>query len=693
MFYGKFNRLIFFRNGFFYVMKAHTKRFFSAVILCLISVTAVSASDWPIYKGNIFYTGNNDEITVKNNNLKWLFQASDMVYNPINSDGMIFFVDLKKNVYCLDEDSGKLKWKISLTELSRQFNPGGKAAGKVKYPLVKDNRLILTDSYVIYCLDKRNGKVLWARTGMRDEKELFDKDSLYNRKTSKWQMVDEKAWDPTKHSTTIVDGIYSDPVIHHDMIYYGTRNVFVSRGIEQGHLKWDNKSIRSYGGYPSFYDRYIFTQSMDYNTNRFMLYCLDADTGSVVWSDRIGKPVRIFSPVVYRRRVYLAAGSVIHCFKLEDGSRLWDRDYSDVITSNPSFTEREILFTTGNRQVVIISPDDGSVISRIDLGDRSSPYFVTIRDQIYVASTFKKTIGSRELSYALLRALRFDRKDSLWNFVPPFPGGAYQPAAAGGIMFLPAGNYLYAVGTDYYPHIIDGGSAAYDPYNKKGHGGESASVMPGATGKGGAREQVKEPELRTLKITVNGEGGSPLNAQVDVKRWDKGKVAYSDRVRVERKGQAIRVPNADDVEITADADGYIPKKVIISRKDKDVSISLEQIEKGKGIVVDNIHFEINSAYLKKESLNILDRMIEEMKKNKRIRLEIRGHTDSTGPHAYNMKLSERRADAVRDYMIKNGISPERLESSGYGPDRPIADNRTAEGRRKNRRTEFFILDK
>ena len=80
------------------------------IICCLVPfLHGISlASDWPIYKGNIYYTGNNDEITVKNNNLKWLFQASDMIYNPIVSDGMIYFVDIKKNVYCLDENSGKL---------------------------------------------------------------------------------------------------------------------------------------------------------------------------------------------------------------------------------------------------------------------------------------------------------------------------------------------------------------------------------------------------------------------------------------------------------------------------------------------------------------------------------------------------------------------------------------------------------
>lgn len=662
------------------------------VLFILMMPAMAKAADWPIYKGNIFYTGNNDEITVKNNNLKWLFQASDTVFNPIVSDGMVYFVDMKKNVYCLDEESGKLKWKLSLSALSRQFLPNVKSAGKVKYPLVKDHRLILTDNFVIYCLDKRSGEVLWARTGMRDEKDLFDRDSEYNKKTPTWQ-PGEKNWDPTKHSTTLVDGIYSDPVITGDMIYYGTRNVFISREIVQGHMKWDNKQVKSWSGFPSFYDDYIFTQSMDYGKDTYALYCLDANTGATRWTNAITKPVQIFSPVVYQSKVYLASGSVMHCFSLADGARVWAKDYGDLITSNPSFTEREILFTTGNRQVVIINPQNGSIASAIDLGEKSSPYFVTIRDQIYIASSFKKRVGNRELSYASLRALRFDRKDALWEFVPPFPGGAYQPAASGGIMFVPAANYLYAVGTDYYPRVIDGGSAIYDPYNKSDDGGK---IVPDG-GKPDNKDQKQPPEkkgaLRTIKITVKDKDGNPVTADAEIRKWDRGKVVYSDRKKISRSAQDIDVPDADDVEITADADGYVPKKVIISRGDKETSIILDKIEKGKGIVVENIHFEIDEAYLLKESLNILDRMIESMKRNPRIKLEVRGHTDITGTRAHNMKLSERRADAVREYMIKSGISPERLVAMGFGPDRPISDNKTREGRRLNRRTEFYILDK
>lgn len=660
-------------------------------LLMIFLAVPVASSDWPVYKGNIYFTGNNDEITVKNNNLKWLFQATDMVYNPIISDGMVFFVDIRKNVYCLDEDSGKPIWKRNLKELSAMFTPGARAAGKVKYPLIRENRLILTDNFVIYCLDKRNGNVLWARTGMSDEKELFDKESEYNKKTPKFDPNRTGAWDPSKHSTTLVEGIYSDPVIAGDMVFYGTRTVFMSREIVQGHLKWGNKSINSFSGFPSFYDIYIFTQSMDYLKKTFTLYCLDAATGKVIWTNVINTPEQIFSPVVYGRNVYLASGSIVHCFNLADGARVWEKNYGETITSNPSFTEREILFTTGNRRVVIIGPSDGGIIASINLGERSSPYFVTIRDQIYVASTFNKRVGDRDLPYTSLRALRFDRKDMLWEFVPPFPGGAYQPAASGGIMFLPAGNYLYAVGTDYYPRIIDGGDAIYDPYGKRDPDGKIEKDHVDKDIK--KKEPEKKAEFRKMKITVADENKNPIQADIDIKRWDNGKIVFSNRIRITKSDQEISVPDEDDVEITADADGYVPKKTVISREDENKSITLEKIEKGKGIVVDNIHFEINSAYLKKESLNILDRMIESMKRNTNIRLEVRGHTDATGTHEHNMKLSEKRADAVKDYMIKGGISPERLMSRGLGPDKPIADNNTTEGRRKNRRTEFFILAK
>jgi OOP family OmpA-OmpF porin len=76
----------------------------------------------------------------------------------------------------------------------------------------------------------------------------------------------------------------------------------------------------------------------------------------------------------------------------------------------------------------------------------------------------------------------------------------------------------------------------------------------------------------------------------------------------------------------------------------------------------------------------------------RLKLVVEGHTDSTGPRAFNMDLSKRRAQAVVDYLVGKGVSPVRLTAKGFGPDRPIADNGTRLGRAKNRRVQFTKID-
>ena len=656
-----------------------------------------ASSDWPIYKGNIYFTGNNDEITVKNPNLKWLFQAANTVYNPIVSDRKIYFTDLEKNLYCLDEDTGKLLWKIDLRALSSQFKSYSAAFGKVKYPLIKGNSLFITDNIAIYCIDKNSGRAIWARTGMRDEKNIDTVKDMKIEGSGKWRPGMKEKWQPGKSTYGTVDSIYSDPVIYFDKIYYGTRNDFISRDISNGHMQWENTAIKSWSGFPSFYDEYIFTQSMDYQSNVFSINCLNAQSGKIIWSRSLDKPMQIFSPVIYNGKVYLANSKKLFCFDIANGSPLWDREYADYITSNPSFTEREILFTVGNRSFVSVNPADGSVVKTQDFGEKSSPYFVVIRDQLYIANTFKKEISGRDLPFASLKCLKFGSDLKLWEYMPQFPGGASQPVASGGIMFMPAGNYLYAIGTDYYPRIVNGGSALYDPYNRTDDGAASKKeVAPESAVK---KPEIKPPDdsanemkMRKMKITVADGTGSPVKADVEVKKWDKGKVVYSQRARITGPGQEIEVPDMDDVEITANSDGYLPNKAIVSRKDPDKKITLEKIEKGKGIVVDNIYFEIDEAYLKKESLNILDTIIDGLKRNKNVKLEVRGHTDSTGPRDHNMRLSGRRADAVVEYMVKNGISPERIKGKGFGPDKPIAANTTEDGRRKNRRTEFFVVE-
>jgi outer membrane protein OmpA-like peptidoglycan-associated protein len=76
-----------------------------------------------------------------------------------------------------------------------------------------------------------------------------------------------------------------------------------------------------------------------------------------------------------------------------------------------------------------------------------------------------------------------------------------------------------------------------------------------------------------------------------------------------------------------------------------------------------------------------------------VRVEVQGHTDATGDPAYNLALSEARANAVRRALIERGVPAELLSARGYGPQRPVGDNATPEGRRQNRRVAFEVLER
>jgi outer membrane protein OmpA-like peptidoglycan-associated protein len=118
-----------------------------------------------------------------------------------------------------------------------------------------------------------------------------------------------------------------------------------------------------------------------------------------------------------------------------------------------------------------------------------------------------------------------------------------------------------------------------------------------------------------------------------------------------------------------------------------------KIEAKKIVIDQKIHFDFDKSVIKKESYGILDDVASILKSHPQIKkVRVEGHTDSIGSDAYNQKLSERRANSVRDYLISKGIDGSRLEAVGYGESRPIADNKTAEGRAQNRRTEFNVVE-
>ncbi|MCS7297521.1 MAG: FG-GAP-like repeat-containing protein [Bacteroidia bacterium] len=118
---------------------------------------------------------------------------------------------------------------------------------------------------------------------------------------------------------------------------------------------------------------------------------------------------------------------------------------------------------------------------------------------------------------------------------------------------------------------------------------------------------------------------------------------------------------------------------------------LSPVETEKSIVLRNIYFDFDKATLRPESLEELERVVQFLKENPSLRVEISGHTDSDGSDAYNLRLSQARAQSVVDYLISRGIDAARLVARGYGESRPVAPNDTPENKQKNRRTELKIL--
>ena len=108
------------------------------------------------------------------------------------------------------------------------------------------------------------------------------------------------------------------------------------------------------------------------------------------------------------------------------------------------------------------------------------------------------------------------------------------------------------------------------------------------------------------------------------------------------------------------------------------------------IILDDVLFDFDKSNIKSEAGAILDRLVAFMNENKDKNASLSGHTDNVGSDAYNQALSERRTASVKDYIVKKGVDSGRVSGQGFGESKPIADNKTAEGRAKNRRVEIKV---
>ncbi|AWW00241.1 OmpA family protein [Arcticibacterium luteifluviistationis] len=126
---------------------------------------------------------------------------------------------------------------------------------------------------------------------------------------------------------------------------------------------------------------------------------------------------------------------------------------------------------------------------------------------------------------------------------------------------------------------------------------------------------------------------------------------------------------------------------------KGENLELAPLLAGVTVAMSNIFFEFASANLEKESFPELDRLAGVLLANKNMTIEVQGHTDNVGSPEVNLKLSQERANSVRDYLLTKSVPIEKVASVGMGMAKPIASNATTEGQAKNRRVEFIITKK
>lgn len=204
--------------------------------------------------------------------------------------------------------------------------------------------------------------------------------------------------------------------------------------------------------------------------------------------------------------------------------------------------------------------------------------------------------------------------------------------------------------------------------------------------------------LPNTKVSLLGEDGEVMQ---DFVTGNDGKFLF-------------RVYENENYSLLGETDGFITKRQPYTTKGKSVPLEslkelitnitldtilvLDRKERNKIFVLENIYFDYNESYIRADAAKELDKLVTLLNDNTDLKIEMGSHTDSVASEAYNIELSQRRAESTVNYLIRNGIDPARLVAKGYGESKPIARNTNPDGtdnpagRQRNRRTEFKILE-
>jgi outer membrane protein assembly factor BamB/outer membrane protein OmpA-like peptidoglycan-associated protein len=655
--------------------------------------------------GNFYLTGNNDEIAPESSALNWSFKAPKYITYAVSANLKVYVSSTDGYLYALNEATGRIKW---------DFNTGSPI---LTMPVISEGKVITSSGRKLFCLDEKNGNIIWAR------------------------------FDPNYYTQL------GTPIIWNGKVMYAARKAFYARNLNNGRIIWVNRELQTYGASPVLYDNKIIATSKSYSGgNSTYINVLDAATGTILWKKKLSHDPNSFTPLIKDGIIYTASKNYMYAFKLNSGEVIFTKKFKHNFGSEVKYSNQSLYVSSTNGYIYKLDPENGSLQKKIRHMSKDGTKFIVVGNSIYTttdkgelycisAGRIKWKFNATEKRRGkILCAANGRAYYSVSNRLYSISGGAL-PAGSGedttpptlirtsraGSSLSPPGRYAYRpyrrygrnysrysppYRRNYIPpssprYAYNNNNSLIPPESRRER--ESSSDTPGISTERNALNTpqsertgdivpplipVKKPRKKIVSgVVTDGRTGTPLRARiVATPRNDpqgQRRIVYNTGPG---GAYSLKIPD-EDYEITFSAPGYsfttLPSKK--GKKWKNKKIPLLRLETGTSFVLNNIFFDVNMASLKAASIKELRRAVGLLRQNPSLKVEVRGHTDSTGDLSYNIKFSAKRAEVVRNFLIKHGISPARLKVKGFGPSVPIADNNTPAGRAKNRRVEFYII--
>jgi outer membrane protein OmpA-like peptidoglycan-associated protein len=249
----------------------------------------------------------------------------------------------------------------------------------------------------------------------------------------------------------------------------------------------------------------------------------------------------------------------------------------------------------------------------------------------------------------------------------------------------------------FYVVTADGNTAYYSSVREGGMGGKDIYKISFTYPDN--KKVENQSNLTLFKgVVIDYDSFLPLEADMEIIDNDSNEVITSIKSNSVTGKFLISLPAGKNYGIAVKKDGYlfysenfnIPDSAAFKKIDKH--IPLQKLTIGHKITLKNIFYDYGKASLRAESKTELTRLVNLMKPNPFLKIEVASYTDSEGSEQYNLTLSQARTQAVVDYLLSQGISSQQLIAKGYGEADPLFSNDTEEGREINRRTEFKILN-